>query len=63
MTRPSRPVPEWTPAVAAGAATLLAELAAHGYTEAGICERLDKGLETALVNASPQWLTDLTSRY
>ena len=23
----------------------------------------DKGLETALVNASPQWLTDLTSRY
>jgi cytochrome c-type biogenesis protein len=24
---------------------------------------LDKTLETALVNASPQWLTDLTTRF
>jgi hypothetical protein len=24
---------------------------------------LDKAIETALVNASPQWLTDLTTRF
>jgi len=24
---------------------------------------LDKAIETALVNASPQWLTDVTTRF